>query len=273
MLLLLSFGTAFAQTFPEDRDFFVNDYADLLNVQQETALRQTLEEFYQARDIEFTVLTINRMSDYGHVGAIEPFATDLFNVWGIGDAQRNDGLLLLVSRLDRELRIEVGAGYGDSLNGPMQRIINKQIVPYFRLDDYPAGIAAGVDEIIYQVAGRYPGEYDYSWARHAATRVLRGFTNVVSLLGAWLFLLIIPAIPFGLRGYKRWQRNHARKCPNDGSRMRRYLEETEDAVLTPGQQLEERLKSIDHDVWFCDTCDHITIESYPTKQKTYGACS
>ncbi len=272
LLLLFSACAAFAQIFPEDRDLFVNDYADLLADAQERDLRETLEAFYEARQIEFTVLTIDQMSDYGHQGSIESFATDLFNTWGIGDAQRNDGLLLLVSHLDRELRIEVGAGYGDSLNGPMQRIINKKIVPYFRLDDYPKGISAGVDEVIYQVAGRYPGEYDLSGLGHAINQVKRGFSSIISLFGAWLLILLIPLIPFGRRWYKRWQRNRARRCPVDGSRMHRYLEETEDEKLSTGQQLEERLKSIDHDVWYCDQCDHITIESYPTKPKIYGAC-
>jgi uncharacterized protein len=273
-LLALCFAqTLAAQTFPTADDLFVNDYADLLDVQQEEDLRATLQELRDERDIEFTVLTISRMSDYGHDGAIEPFATSLFNTWGIGNADRNDGVLLLVVRFDRELRIEVGSGYGTVLNGPMQRIINKQIVPYFKLDAYPEGIKAGVDEVIFQITDRYPGEYDASALTRTVNRGIRIITGVVAFFGAWLGLLIVPAIPIGRRLYQRWQRNHARKCPTDGSRMRRYIEETEDEMLTPGQQMEERLKSIDHDVWFCGQCDHITIESYPTKQKTFGACS
>ncbi|WP_341367738.1 TPM domain-containing protein [Yoonia sp. BS5-3] len=154
MLLLLSLGTAFAQSYPADVDHYINDYANLLNDTEEDSLRATLDELYQETDIEFTVLTIPRMSQYGHDGSIETFATGLFNTWGIGDADRNDGLLLLVSRFDRELRIEVGAGYGDQLNGAMQYVIDKKIVPHFRVDDYPAGIEAGVTEIIYEVTGR-----------------------------------------------------------------------------------------------------------------------
>ena len=273
ILLLLACAPLAAQTVPDDNDFYVNDYANLLTAAQEDELRVILEELFDARAIEFTILTIPRMSDYGHRGAIEPFATAVFNAWGIGDVSRNDGILLLVSHNDREMRIEVGAGYGDTLNGPMQRVIDKKILPYFRLDDYPKGIAAGVDEVIYQVTNRYPGEYDASGIAHAFSQTKRWVTGVIVFFGAWLWLLVIPAIPIARRFYRKWKRNHARKCPNDGSRMRRYIEETEDEALTPGQQTEERLKSIDHDVWYCDDCDHITIESYPTKQKTYGACT
>ncbi|MDX8353156.1 TPM domain-containing protein [Cognatiyoonia sp. IB215182] len=268
LLLLLSFGAAFAQSFPPDNDFYVNDYADLLTDAEEDELRATLDELFQARDIEFTVLTIPRMLDYGHTGSIESFATALFNYWGIGDADRNDGLLLLVSRFDRELRIEVGAGYGDTLNGPMQRVINNKIVPYFRLDDYPAGIRAGVDEIIFQVTDRYPGEYDSPWIE----RAWNGFKRLLVNLGWWLIAPFALVSPFVVRLIRRMQRNRPRICPNDGSRMRRYLEETEDDSLSPGQLVEERLESVDYDVWYCDRCDHVTIEGYRAWFSRYGAC-
>jgi uncharacterized protein len=268
ILFVLIAAPLAAQTFPEDTDFYVNDYADLLTDTQEAELREVLDELYQARGIEFTVLTIPRMLDYGHTGRIESFATDLFNTWGIGDADRNDGLLLLVSRFDRELRIEVGAGYGDTLNGPMQRIINKQIVPYFRLDDYPLGIRAGVDEIIFQVTDRYPGEYDISGLQHSWNMVKRFFTN----LGWWLLAPFAAIVPFGIKLIRRFQRNRPRTCPNDGSRMRRYLEETEDDSLSEGQLVEEHLESVDYDVWYCDRCDHVTIEAYRPWLSKYGAC-
>ena len=266
--LLLAATPIAAQTFPEDVDLYVNDYANLLNETQESELRDVLEELFQARDIEFTVVTIEQLSDYGHTGSIESFATALFNTWGIGDAERNDGLLLLVSRFDRELRIEVGAGYGDTLDGPMQRIINKQIVPYFRLDDYPLGIRAGVDEIIFQVTDRYPGEYDASGLQHGWNTFKRFIVN----LGWWLLAPFAAIVPFGFQLFRRYQRNRPRKCPNDGSPMRRYLEETEDDSLSEGQIVEEHLKSIDYDVWYCDRCDHVTVEAYRAWSSRYGAC-
>jgi len=261
-------GAAVAQTFPEDADFYVNDYADLLTDAEENDLRATLSELYDARGIEFTLLTISQLSDYGHFGSIESFATALFNDWGIGDAERNDGLLLLVSRFDRELRIEVGAGYGSTLDAKMGRIIDTKIVPNFRLDEYADGIRTGVEEVIYQVAGTTPGNYDATPLAQGWIGLKRFLTN----LGLWLIAPFAALIPFAIKFYRRVQRNRARICPNDGSRMRRYLEETEDDSLSPGQLMEEQLESVDYDVWYCDRCDHVTIEGYKAWFSRYGAC-
>jgi uncharacterized protein len=259
---------AFAQTFPEDIDPYVNDYADLLTDAQEDDLRAILGEFQTARGIDFTVLTIARMSDYGHTGGIEAFATSLFNAWGIGDADRNDGLLLLVSHLDRELRIEVGAGYGTTLNRAMERVIDAKIVPNFRLEEYADGIRAGVEEVIYQVSGATPGAYDASPIEQRWTAIKRFISN----LGLWLLAPFAVLIPLGVRLIHRLRRNRPRVCPNDGSQMRRYLEETEDDSLSPGQLMEEQLESVDYDVWYCDRCDHVTIEGYRALWSRYGAC-
>ncbi|MCK0097238.1 TPM domain-containing protein [Yoonia sp. F2084L] len=268
LCFVLWVSAAFAQGFPEDLDFYVNDYADLLTDGQEQDLRAILDELYTERGIEFTVLTISRMSDYGHTGSIESFATDVFNAWGIGDAERNDGLLLLVSHLDRELRIEVGAGYGTTLNDPMGRVIDTKIVPNFRLDEYADGIRAGVEEVIYQVAGATPGTYDASPFQQWWISIKRFITN----LGLWLLAPFAAIVPFVVGFVRRIRRNRLRICPTDGSRMRRYLEETEDDSLSPGQLMEERLESVDYDVWYCESCDHVTIEGYRAWFSRYGAC-
>ena len=261
-------GFASAQTFPEDTDFYVNDYADLLTDAQETNLRAVLDALYTSRDIEFTVLTIRQMSDYGHSGSIESFATSLFNAWGIGDADRNDGLLLLVSHLDRELRIEVGSGYGTTLDAPMARVIDTKIVPNFRLDEYADGITRGVDEIIYQVTGTTSAALDSTALEQRWAGVKRWIAN----LGWWLIAPLAALVPLGIQLFRRIKRHRPRKCPNDGNRMRRYLEETEDGSLSAGQLMEEQLASVDYDVWYCDHCDHVTIEGYKAWFSRYGAC-
>ncbi|MEY8842814.1 YgcG family protein, partial [Cribrihabitans sp. XS_ASV171] len=97
--------------YPGYDEIYVNDYAGLLSSEAEARVRQDLKDLYARAGIEMTVLTIENMGAYGHQGAIEPFATGLFNAWGIGNAARNDGVLVLVARYDREMRIEIGSGY------------------------------------------------------------------------------------------------------------------------------------------------------------------
>lgn len=263
--LLLWGGLAHAQNYPDDHDLYVNDYANLLDIQQESQIRDRLRDLRSQEDIEFTVLTIDAMSDYGHSGSIESFATGLFNTWGIGNADLNDGLLLLVSKDDRELRIEVGSGYGNTLNAPMQRIIDDVIVPDFRRDAYANGIAAGVNAVIAQVTGNVESQPFLEKIGQAAK-------EFVAFIIAGLVFISVLAARFGRKLYRRMRRNVPRKCPVDGATMRRYLEETEDEQLSSGQIAEEHLKSVDHDVWFCDKCDHIQIESYKAFFSKFGAC-
>ena len=263
--LLFCTCPAIAQIYPEDQDLYVNDYANLLDDAQESQLRDHLRSFRADDGVEFTVLTIDTMTDYGHSGAIEPFATGLFNAWGIGDADRNDGLLLLVSRFDRELRIEVGTGYGNTLNAPMQRVIDDVIVPHFKRDAYADGIAAGVDAVIAHVTGNIEPQ-------PFVEKVGEKAREFIAFIIAGVVFISILAAKFGRKLYRRLRRNAPRNCPVDGSRLRKYLEETEDEQLSSGQIAEEHLASVDHDVWFCAKCDHIEIESYKAFFTKFGAC-
>ncbi len=246
----------------------MNDYADLMTADEEAALRGKLVELRDERDIEFTVLTIVNMADYGHEGAIEPFATGLFNEWGIGSAARNDGVLLLVARFDRELRIEVGSGYGATKNDAMAAIIDTKIVPLFRDDDYALGIDRGVDAIVHEVSGVWPGEFDANPVQKIWNRLAR----LVSGIGDWIAVAYAFVAGLAYRLYRRWKRNKPRVCPVDGEKMYRLGESEEDAYLQDGQKVEERLKSVDYDVWVCPSCDHRIIEVYKAWFSNYGAC-
>jgi uncharacterized protein len=259
---------AFAQNYPDYTEPYVNDFAYLLSVEEEEVLRSKLKEVRSEAGIEFTVVVIDNMSDYGHDGPIEPFATGLFNAWGVGDATRNDGVMLLVARVDRVLRIEVGSGYGTSKDEAMAAIIDDKIVPNFRDDDYFRGLERGVDSIIHEVSGTWPGEFDASFFEKLWNRIAWGRQAI----GDWIAILYAFIAGLAFRQYRKWKRNKPRICPEDGSKMRRVDELEDDAYLKDGEKIEEKLKSVDYDVWLCDQCDHRTIESYRSWFSNYGAC-
>lgn len=258
-----------AQIYPDYEDLYVNDYGNMLPGSLERRLRLKLQALKAARDIEFTILTIDSMAQYEHAGEIEPYATGLFNRWGIGNANRNDGVLLFISRLDRKFRIELGSGYGTSLNAEMQRIADNTITPAFREQAYYAGIDAATNKIIYAVTDRYPGEYD-------ANIITRTFNATLRFVKSAFWWIIGIGSPFGLyygvKGYKHWKRTKPRICRIDGSKMYWLTDHDEDAFLQDGQILEEKLESIDHDVWACRQCDHIRIEAYPAWFSQYKQC-
>jgi uncharacterized protein len=127
---------AAAQTFPVRANTYINDYADLLTPPQEQEIAAKLADLRKNRDIEMTVLTIESRATYSQDTTNEAFATALFNHWQLGDPTRNDGVLFLVSLGDREMRIEVGSGYGSAKAAPLKKIIDRIIVDEFRLNTY-----------------------------------------------------------------------------------------------------------------------------------------
>ena len=257
-----------AQVYPDYQSVFVNDFAGLLSDDGEARIAAMLEEVKEERGLEFTVVTITRLSDYDWDEAIEPYATGLFNSWGVGDATRNDGIMLLVARYDRKLRIEIGRGYDQSYDGRMKRVIDDVIVPYFKRDEYENGIIAGVEATILDVTGVFPGEFGAS----GPERFLSSAQRTIGEPQWWWSLTGVPFLGWGVVAVRRHRRNRPRSCPVHRTDMYRIDEFVDDEHLDEGQRLEERLKSVDYDVWRCETCGHVTIETYKSWFSGYGAC-
>ncbi|MCG6904881.1 MAG: TPM domain-containing protein [Rhodobacter sp.] len=253
---------------PDYDNIYVNDYAGLLQPSAEKRIRDDLIGLYRNTGIEMTVLTIDRTSDYGHRGSIESFATRLFNTWGIGNALRNDGVLILVARDDREMRIELGRGYGRERDADMKRVIDTVFLPAFRLNDYQDGIEAGVAATIFEVAGAYPDEFGAGTLHRGWSRIRRWLT----LAGEWAYALVavpLGAAFFAIRGYLRRRPRPCRQCR---SLMIRAGETADDEHLDGGQRLEEFLKSVDYDVWHCPNCAGMEITRHPAWFSRHSGC-
>ena len=80
---------------------------------------------------------------------IDGYANRLFRHWGIGDKERNDGVLFLVAVNDRKLRIEVGYGLEGTLTDALAAyIIRKTVVPHFKSGNFATGIKSGTEQIL-----------------------------------------------------------------------------------------------------------------------------
>lgn len=144
---------------PEPRGFFA-DEADLIPDEVEARMRRDLDALLTDMAIPIVVVTIRAMAEYGADDLrIETYARLLFDHWGIGhekvivkgagwgrseERSWNKGILVLVSRLDRKARIELGADYRHSKDALCDRIMQDYMVPAFKRGDFPAGIEAGV---------------------------------------------------------------------------------------------------------------------------------
>ncbi|BDA86818.1 membrane protein [Aureimonas sp. SA4125] len=128
----------------------VVDAADLLDPATETALDQKLAAFEQTSSDQVVVATVPDLQGQ----AIEEFGVGLGRAWKIGREGENNGVVLLVSRDDRKVRIEVGYGLEGTLTDALSSlIIQSDILPSFRAGDYQAGITNGVDGILKVLSG------------------------------------------------------------------------------------------------------------------------
>jgi uncharacterized membrane protein YgcG len=155
LMVLLRSQIAFGQGgYPQPTDKYVNDYAKVITSSDEKSIRTMLADLEAQTGIEATVLTINSIYDYDTDDkTIESFATNLFNTWGIGDREKNNGFMILVAVDDRRVRIELGSGYSSEMDQAMQRVINEDMLPYFRQADYSQGIYEGTRAGIDALAG------------------------------------------------------------------------------------------------------------------------
>lgn len=120
---------------------YVNDTASIMSDTEENELNQYLSDLEKQTTVQIFVLTIPTLE--GEV--LERFSMEVAEAWQPGQADKDNGAILLVSLKERSLRIEVGYGLEGSLTDLMcGRIIREVIAPKFQSGDYGAGIIAGV---------------------------------------------------------------------------------------------------------------------------------
>ncbi len=136
---------------------FVVDDADIVTQADEKTINEEADKLLNQTRIPLYVVTVRSMRDLeGDPSSIEKAAQDLYDRWGIGfrevDGKAfNKGMLLLVARDDRKVRIEMGAGYGSSKDAESKQIIDQILVPHFRAGEYSAGILAA-SKAMYELA-------------------------------------------------------------------------------------------------------------------------
>jgi len=128
----------------------VTDLTGTLQPEQQAALEQTLQTFENRKGSQIAVLIVPTTQPE----TIEQYAIRVAEAWKLGRKGVDDGVLLLIARNDRKLRIEVGYGLEGAIpDAVAKRIVSEIITPYFKQEDYFGGIRAGVDRIIRVVEG------------------------------------------------------------------------------------------------------------------------
>ena len=143
---------AFAQDFPEKSNTLVTDYTNTLSPEEKQRLEDKLVAFNDSSSTQIAVVIIKSVGDYD----INEYGVGLGRKWGIGQAGKNNGILLLVALGDRKMTIQTGYGVEGALPDIVaQQIRENDINPRFKAGDYYGGLDAGTDQIIKYTQGEY----------------------------------------------------------------------------------------------------------------------
>jgi uncharacterized protein len=307
---------------PQNSNLRVHDFANLLSADQRAELESIARDVEQKTTAQIAVVTVNSLDGL----TVENYAHELFEKWGIGKKNTNNGVLFLIAPQERRMKIEVGRGVErlltDSLSG---EICDKHVVPQFKQGDYPAGIIAGTHELasvlLADPAGaRGDPNSTPMLARTARRNALAattalGIAAVVLLILSFVvaarrlystttFVLVstVAAVLLALAAYflwhtpkvqqpiawfggatfasiaawgfnwKKYRRFGPHGCSKCGTQLELLSEQDDDPKLSSVQQLEEKIGSVDYDVWICPACLNQDTERYINRFSGFTDC-
>lgn len=291
-----------------DKTRYVSNPDGILTKATVDSLDATIGSIWSTSSAEVVAVVVNSIGN----DDIDNFATGLFRHWGIGKKDNNNGILILVVKEQRKAVIRSGYGAEGLLPDIIcGRIIRNDMAPHFKKGDYDAGMTAAVGTVhrilttpgaVEELKSKYGNDArsQKSFFPHYVK-----LSAIISLLmfAYLLFLLVrtwnddpydrykrlselrlpyavaamiclgmgIPALLILIAATKN-SRNRKRTCKNCKAKMRKLSEEEDNRFLTPAQDVEERLDSVDYDVWVCDTCGETDIFSFPNKNTPYQEC-
>lgn len=155
-VIATSWRQAAAQTAePGPLTTYVTDVTGTLSAADQEALNARLATFDKQTSTQIVVVVLSTL----HGEPLEEASRRIVIQNRIGQKGRDNGVLLLVVRDERKIRIEVGRGLEGVLTDALSsQIIRKEIVPHFRAQDYPGGIAAGVDAVMAATRNEYTAD-------------------------------------------------------------------------------------------------------------------
>jgi uncharacterized protein len=159
LLLLFLFGlhSVFAQNIENKPNppRAVNDFANLLEPSQRDALEQKIEAYNDSTSSAIVIITVPNLGGYDIAQVSLKYLRD----WGVGTKDKNNGVVILVSKDDHKARIETGYGMEGVLpDVTCNDIIQTKMIPNFKQNDYYHGFDNAVDATIQAAAGEYKAD-------------------------------------------------------------------------------------------------------------------
>ena len=241
-------ASAQAQTFPDPLSDTLSDFADVLDATAEGRITRLLADTRAATGVQMVVVTLPGLEAFGGAGmGIESYGKALFNAWGVGGADRNDGILMILDTEGREARIALGAGYDPVYDGRAARVLSTAVLPALRDGQFATGIEAGItsarDRLIAPYLAGQPVTLTDGFPEEdtgSPLSPLLGFGAVAAVAG------------FGI-----WRSRRKRvTCPNCGAAT---LERSREIIERPTRT--ETGMGLQH--LTCSACGFIDRKSYP----------
>jgi uncharacterized protein len=133
---------------------YVNDFAGFMSAEEVKTLEQKLYKYADTTSTQIVVVTISSLQG----ATIEKYANDLARTWGIGQKDKNNGLLILIAKQERKMRIEVGYGLEGKVPDQLTaQIQEQQMRPNFKNNQYYKGLDEATDVLFDALKGEFKG--------------------------------------------------------------------------------------------------------------------
>lgn len=199
LLISLSFST-FAIDLPKPtNDFFVNDFANVINAEDESEIMKIGVDLFRQTTAQVIVVTVDSLDGYDE----NEYALELGREWGVGGEETNNGVVLLLSVSDRRITIQAGYGLeGCVTDAQSGRIIDEYAIPYLSNDDFSTGLIEAYKAIVSVVCNEYSVEldpdykinYDYNYYESDSNEFFE------DILGGFFIVIIIIVVVFLVSG-------------------------------------------------------------------------
>lgn len=174
---------------PELWGLHVHDEAGVLSQRTVDELENRLKVYEDSTSNQIAVLVIQNLD--GEI--LEQYSIRVVEKWKLGQKEKDNGVLLLISVDDHKMRIEAGQGVEGVLTDAISnRIIRNEMAPHFRKNDYDGGVVAGINGIIAAIGGEYSAEESDSGELGWKERLLLG-AFIFGILGVFTCVgLFVP---------------------------------------------------------------------------------
>lgn len=182
--------------------FFVNDFADVIDAVDEDTIYSKGVALNEATTAQVVVVTVDNLQNE----PIEEYALNLGREWGVGTAEDDNGIVILLSVEDREVYIAVGYGLEGALpDSKTGRILDTYGMSYFSADNFSLGLSSVYGAIVNEVYIEYglASEEGYTPISQIPEYELPNSGEALRVGISWLILIVIIALyiaVFGRRG-------------------------------------------------------------------------